>query len=51
MNPYGLWTIALNQYFTESVEHADLIKDADAKPHSVVDAIRFFDGKWMYNDI
>ena len=45
MNPYGLWTIALHEHFADAVEHVDRIKDEDATPHSVIDAIRFFDGK------
>ena len=49
INPYGLWTIALHEYFANTVEHVGRISDDFATPHSVVDAIRFFDGKHWDN--
>jgi hypothetical protein len=45
VNPYGLWTIALHEHFADAVEHVDRIKDEHATQHSIIDAIRFFDGK------
>jgi hypothetical protein len=45
VNPYGLWTIALHEHFADAVEHVDRIRDEHATPHSIIDAIRFFDGK------